>query len=522
VNGARVLILNNTSSTIDSTFTDASGNWYYTFPATAIEEAGSPPANFYVGQNYPNPFNPSTIINFTIPEHSEVEILIHNILGELIEKRIGFLEAGSQSIEWKAKGSAGVYLFTVKSKSSSITKKMIQLDGGTTGGLSEFRKSSVSALSSSKKSSAYDIDIIISKFSFVDDTIKIEITGGEHFNSELTLVHFAALMVDFHNDILSVMASDRNYRLADLHSYHHTDIPRLKMGGVDVQLFAVYVSPSQFPNNPFNQAMEMINIFHEEMMLNYEDIRQSKNYDEIISTVESGKISAVLCVEGGHTIENDLNNLYALHNEGIRYMTITWNNSTDWAVSAQDSRSATVGLSDFGREVIRKMDSLGIIIDISHTGIKTIEDILEVTTNPIIASHSGVRALRNHYRNLYDDQIKAIAKSGGVIGVVFYPSFLSTNPSSVNINTVIQHIDYIVNLVGIDYVGIGSDFDGIETTPFGLEDASKFPYLTQKLLERGYSAEDVFKILGGNFMRVINQVTAKSKSQNLKRIVRGN
>lgn len=521
VNGALVLIHNYTSNIIDSAITDASGNWNYDFQTTSNDEIIFHPASFIVEQNYPNPFNPSTIINFSIPEQSYVEVLIHNILGELIDKRSKFLDAGSYSVEWRAQGAAGVYLYTVRSKSSSITKKMIQLDGAITGGLSEIRKSLSFNSNASKSSTTYDTEIIISKIGYMNDTIKTEIIGGENFNTELTLVHFAALMADLHNDVLSVLTADRSYRLADFHNYHHTDIPRLKLGGVDVQLFAVYISPNQGSNDYFNKAMEMINIFKEEMMLNYEDIHQAFDPDQINDIVDDNKIAAVLCAEGGHVIENSLDKLYALYSEGIRYMTITWNNSTDWAVSAQDSRSATVGLSDFGREVIRKMDSLGIIIDISHTGIKTIEDILEVTANPIIASHSGVRALRNHYRNLYDDQIKAIAKSGGVIGVVFYPSFLSSNTSSVNINTVIQHIDYIVNLVGIDHVGIGSDFDGIGTTPSGLEDVSKFPFLTQKLLERGYSVEDVFKILGGNFMRVMRQVTENSKTLNYKNTAAG-
>jgi len=190
----------------------------------------------------------------------------------------------------------------------------------------------------------------------------------------------------------------------------------------------------------------------------------------------------------------------------MRYLTITWNNSTDWAISAKDYRSPYMGLSNFGKKVIRTLDSLGVIIDVSHTGIKTIEDILAVTTNPIIASHSGARAIRDKYRNLYDYQIIDIANTGGVIGVVFYPPFLS-NTGSANIGNVVDHIDYIVNLVGIDYVALGSDFDGIgDNTVQGLEDVTKFPDLTLELLRRGYSQSDVEKILGENFMRVFTQV----------------
>jgi membrane dipeptidase len=186
-------------------------------------------------------------------------------------------------------------------------------------------------------------------------------------------------------------------------------------------------------------------------------------------------------------------------------MTITWNASTSWAVAAADARSTTVGLSEYGKRIIRTMDTLGMVIDVAHTGIKTIEDILATTTHPIIDSHAGVRALRDHYRNLTDDQIRSIAASGGVIGVVFYPTFLSASGNA-TLETVFQHIDYIKNLVGIDYVALGSDFDGIEKVTTGLEDVSRFPALTETLLRHGYSRADVRKILGENFIRVFRSV----------------
>jgi len=171
---------------------------------------------------------------------------------------------------------------------------------------------------------------------------------------------------------------------------------------------------------------------------------------------------------------------------------------------AQDNRSETVGLSEFGEQVINRLDSLGVLIDVSHVGIKTIEDILEITKNPIIATHSGARELYDHYRNLNDDQIIAIANSGGVIGVVFYHWFLSG--SSTNISQVVDHIDYIKNLVGIDHVSLGSDFDGIGSMITGLEDVSTFPNLTLELLKKGYSRSDIEKILSGNVMRVFEEV----------------
>jgi membrane dipeptidase len=186
-------------------------------------------------------------------------------------------------------------------------------------------------------------------------------------------------------------------------------------------------------------------------------------------------------------------------------MTITWNNSTSWAVSASDSRTATVGLNDFGKQVIKTMDSLGMIIDVSHVGIKTVDDILATSINPIVATHSGCKALCNHYRNLSDSQIRSIAQRGGVVGVVFHRPFL-TSTNTANIDTVIKHIDYIKNLVGVDYISLGSDFDGGINPPTGLTDVTKFPALTAALLQKGYSRQDVRKILGENFLRVYRMV----------------
>ncbi|MCU0646343.1 MAG: dipeptidase [bacterium] len=289
------------------------------------------------------------------------------------------------------------------------------------------------------------------------------------------------------------------------HSYNHSDIPRFFEGGVDAQMFVVWVDPGSYLNISYQKALQFFDAFDNQVALNSSQFAQARNADEIFQINAQQKLAGVLVVEGGHAIENDLEKLKTFYHRGMRYLTITWNNSLDWATSAEDSRTTTRGLSDFGRQVIRTLDSLGVIIDVSHVGIKTIQDILATTKNPIIASHSGARALRNHYRNLYDDQIVAIANSGGVIGVVFYPYFLSSSGTT-NIATVIKHIDHIVKLVGIDYVALGSDFDGIGSTPVGLSDVSKLPALTMALLKAGYSNAEVKKILGGNFLRVFRQV----------------
>ncbi|MCX8010281.1 MAG: dipeptidase, partial [Ignavibacteria bacterium] len=294
------------------------------------------------------------------------------------------------------------------------------------------------------------------------------------------------------------------YQLGIKHSYNHSDIPRFFEGGIDAQMLSLWADPNNYDSS-YKRTIQMIDSFKSQLALNQLTMGQAKNSGDIAQLTSQNKFAGILCVEGGHSIENSIDKLKTFYQLGARYMTITWNNSTSWATSAADAQSQTKGLSDFGKQVIKSMDSLGMIIDVSHVGIKTIQDILATTKNPIIASHSGVRALRNHYRNLTDDQIRSIAQGGGVIGVVFYPSFLSSR-TPVTIDTVIKHIDYIRNLVGIDHIAIGSDFDGIETTPVGLEDVSKLPNLTMALLRKGYSISDVMKILGGNYLRVFKKV----------------
>jgi membrane dipeptidase len=506
VKNPQIEIINNSNQTRDTVTANSIGNWQYNI-LTEIGEENFSPSSFYVAQNYPNPFNPSTKIQFKINSEGVTQISVHNILGQLLDSRSQFLSPGNYSVDWQGSKSAGVYFYTVTFNNQSVTKKMIQLDGGETFGLSEIRQGINFSNEPLTKNSSFDLSIVTYKLGYISDTINVTISGDQHFDYTLQTVHSAATLIDLHNDVLEVMAADPNYHLGDPHNYNHTDIPRMKIGGVDIQFFAVWVSPYNFPNNPYQESQNMVQIFNNEIFINGAEIGQARTLAQAETINESGRIAAVLAVEGGHTIENSIDKLIDLYNDGMRYMTITWNNSTDWAVSAADSRTNTVGLSEFGRQVIRTMDSLGIMIDISHTGIKTIEDILEETTNPIIATHSGVRALRNRTRNLYDSQIVDIANSGGVIGIVFYPPFLGSPDNSVDINTVISHIDYIVNLVGIDYVSIGSDFDGIgDNTVNGLEDISKFPALTLALLEHGYTRSEVEKILGGNFKRVFEQV----------------
>ncbi len=337
------------------------------------------PNNLEVMQNFPNPFNPSTKIGFLIPADENVSILVHNILGELVDVKNSFLSKGNYVVDWFSKGSAGVYFYTITYGNQSITKKMIQLDGGNGIGLGEIRSGIVNSFSGENPIPALNIEIVITKFSYAADTTITNITGGENISTFLQTIHSKYTLIDLHNDVLEVMIGDPNYHLADLHNYNHTDIPRLQQGGVDIQFFSIWVSPTEYTNY-FNQALIMRDLFYSELAANTSAIEQATTMNQALEINEQNKIAAVIGVEGGHHIEESIDKLFQLYNAGMRYLTITWNNSVSWAISAADSRTTTQGLNTFGRQVIRTLDSLGVIIDVSHTGIKTIQDILQETT----------------------------------------------------------------------------------------------------------------------------------------------
>lgn len=483
---------------------DAAGSWSYSFQMTGAKGIDPHPRSFALRQNYPNPFNPSTRIHFSIYQAGEVHIKVFNLLAQQLDSKNIFLSAGEYFIDWYAKGGPGVLFFAIEMNNKQLFLKMLQMDGGN-GGLGEVTPGSISAVANLlAQTDTINATIIASTLGYEPDSVTIILSLRNQVDLRLDLLHTRALVIDLHNDVLEKVVSS-GYQLGIRHSYNHSDLPRFFEGGVDAQMFVVWVDPNSYPQNAYQQALKFVSVFNDQAARNSNALAQARNAEELLQIIAQRKLAGVLVVEGGHVIENDLEKLTELYRQGLRYLTITWNNSTDWATSAQDARSATRGLSDFGKQVIRTLDSLGVIIDVSHTGIKTIQDILSITKNPIIASHSGVRALRDHFRNLYDDQIVAIARTGGVIGVVFYPQFLSSSGNA-NINTVIAHIDYIVRLVGIDHVALGSDFDGISDTPIGLEDVSHLPDLTMALLKHGYSNAEVKKILGENFLRVLRQV----------------
>ncbi len=359
------------------------------------------------------------------------------------------------------------------------------------------------------------------------------------------MLHQSALVVDGHNDLpwrfrdLGMPTFD----LVDLRQIQpamHTDIPRLLRGGVGAQFWSVYVPvETARDGKALLTTLEQIEFVHAMVRRYPETFRLALTYDQILDCRREGKIACLIGVEGGHCIENSLNVLRQLYDRGARYMTLTHSETLAWADSATDD-PRNDGLSAFGEEVVREMNRLGMLVDLSHVSVETMRDALRVSRAPVIYSHSSARAIADHPRNVPDEILKLVARNGGVVMVNFYPGFVvpSTAERGVqwlayrrklvsegisdtaiaqqmavweaqhpaergSIYDVIDHIDHLVQQAGIDHVGLGSDFDGIDSVPRQLDDVSTYPRITQVLLNRGYSPQQIRKILGENVMRVL-------------------
>lgn len=311
----------------------------------------------------------------------------------------------------------------------------------------------------------------------------------------------SAVVVDLHCDtILQIHAGQR--RLDQRSATGHIDIPRLREGGVDVQVFAIYVAPSMAARGPA-RARELIQSFNGAMTASASQITHVTTVAEIERAQRERKIAAVLSIENGDALGGQLTGLDEFHRLGVRMLGLTWNPSNPLGDGALGRRHG--GLTDLGRAVLRRMEELGIVPDASHLSEPAFWDMMKATRGPVIASHSNAAALHMHPRNLTDEQLRAIAGRGGVAGVNFYPGFLG----KATLTRVLDHIDYIVNVAGVDHVALGSDYDGIPQAPNGLEDVSKLPNLTSGLQSRGYTREQIHKILGGNALRVFRQVWKK-------------
>ena len=359
-------------------------------------------------------------------------------------------------------------------------------------------------------------------------------------------IHFKSVLVDAHNDCITACIEKKVSLDQDLKGINHSDLARFKQGGVDYQLFSIWCDGEKV--NPYAWAMREMDTLDAVAARNPNKIIVAKTWKDIQKAIQQHKIIAQYGVEGGHMIEDDINRLDTFYARGVRYMTLTWNNSPSWASSHADEKSTKYtgkkGLNAFGKEIIHRMNKLGIIVDVSHVGETTFWDAIRTTTKPVIASHSNAYSICPVSRNLKDDQIIAIGKNGGVIHLNFFSGFVDSNFSkkdaafrkkheaeidsllatgiqreyaftmisdkypkeSENIKPdleqLMQHFDHIVKLIGIDHVGLGSDFDGINSAPKELKTVLDYPLFTKALIARGYSNKDISKVLGGNFLRV--------------------
>ena len=363
-------------------------------------------------------------------------------------------------------------------------------------------------------------------------------------------IHRRALVIDGHNDLPWKLRSDFASSLdkCDITKLHspailQTDIPRLRQGGVGGQFWSVYVPVETIQGGTaLRDTLEQIDLVYRIVARYPDTFELALTADDVERIHGEGKIASLIGVEGGHSIQDSLGALRQLYKLGARYMTLTHSDTLSWADSATDD-ARHGGLSPFGEEVVREMNRLGMLVDISHVSPETMQDALRVSRAPVIASHSSAYAIAQHARNVPDDVLKRIAENGGVVMVNFFSGFVE--PSSAKwmadmfavrrqfnidyknneaeveaamkrwrrehpilpgtVHTVVDHIDHIVKTAGIDHVGLGSDYDGVSMTPLQLEDVSCYPYITQELLNRGYREEQIHKILGRNVLRALRR-----------------
>lgn len=362
---------------------------------------------------------------------------------------------------------------------------------------------------------------------------------------EARVFHRQCLLADGHNDLPWVMRTKAgsSFETADIakpQPQFHTDIPRLRKGNVGWQFWSAYAPAStRQEKRAAHYVLEQIDLIRR-MVRRYPDtFEMAKTADDVVRIRRQGKIASMIGVEGGHAIENSLSLLRVYYGLGVRYMTLTHADSLDWADSATDEAKHG-GLTTFGEEVVREMNRLGMLVDISHVSAETMKDALRVSRAPIIASHSSARAIAPHPRNVPDDVLELVKQNGGVVMVNYYSGFVvpesarrmtnmfevrrrlrekfpdnadfakalaewrKENPIEAGtIHDVVDHVDHIVKVAGVDHVGLGSDYDGVSLLPAQLEDVSTYPYITQALLDRGYSKPDIRKILGENVLRAL-------------------
>ena len=369
-------------------------------------------------------------------------------------------------------------------------------------------------------------------------------------SDEALRIHQHAFVIDGHNNLIMKFAKQASLSIdsVDLSQSQpslHTDLPRLKQGGVGAEIFATYVSTDSVKKGmAVRQTLEQIEQLGKLLSRSKGEIEFAFGSEDLERIHKNGKVAALVAIEGGNSIESSVAVLKTYYQAGVRMMALTHDDTTDWADAALDVAKHK-GLAPFGETVIAEMNQLGMAIDLSHCSTETINDVLAISKSPVVFSHSGAHAVAPHARNLNDATLKAVAKNGGVVLVNFYAGFLSAESvkayetrtkdaalfrkqfktdaefqaalgpwlkdhplPATSVKNVVDHIDHIVKVAGIEHVGLGSNFDGIVSVPKHLEDVSCFPHITQELLNRGYSEADIKKVLGGNTLRALKQVEA--------------
>ncbi len=359
------------------------------------------------------------------------------------------------------------------------------------------------------------------------------------------------VVLDLHDDTTQMMV-DEGYRLSERHDYGQVDIPRMREGGVTGLFLSLWTDPGGYtPTETIRRTLEQIDAVRREVARNPEALQMAATAEQVVTAKSHGRIAILMGLEGGQAIDSDLAVLRIYFDLGVRYMTLTHTKNTPWADSSAQKPEHN-GLTDFGRQVVREMNRLGMMVDISHVSDKTFYDAVAASSAPVIASHSSCRVLADVPRNMTDDMLRALARNGGVVHINFYEGFLdkgfeerfngfktaqarqnqidertpkfgdrSGNGAAVRqinaertaqlgrlpLSTLLDHLDHAVKVAGVDHVGLGSDFDGADDSfPQGMEDISKIPNLVRGLMERGYSDVDILKILGGNTLRVMREV----------------
>jgi membrane dipeptidase len=375
-------------------------------------------------------------------------------------------------------------------------------------------------------------------------------------------IHDSAIIVDTHADTPQRFV-DEDFDLGsrDPSDIGNISLDKARAGNLGAEFFSIWVDPETNPGHFAKRTLDLIDSVYEQAERHPDRMMMAYSADDIERAHRQKKLAALMGIEGGHSIENDIRLLRDFYRLGVRYMTLTWSNTNEWADSSGDIDDAKIehhnGLTDFGRQVVLEMNRLGMMVDISHVADKTFWDAIATTKAPVIASHSSARALTNAPRNMTDDMLRAVAKNGGVVQVNFFDGFIDQKfwdalkaqekdqKAAVDaflekrkaegkpatyidvekiqrqwiakiprppLNALIDHIDHIAKVAGVDHVGLGSDFDGVSgATPAGIDSAADLPKITQALLDRGYSADDIRKILGGNTLRVFREVEQVSQ-----------